>query len=306
MCTFVVCVMAHHHHHGHTHGDSGTKNIVVAFWVNTVFAILEIFGGLYTNSMAIISDALHDLGDSLSLGLAWFFQRKSEKKRDRDFSYGYGRFSLLGVFVNSLILIVGALVVIYESSFRLMNPVQPDAQGMFILALIGLGVNLFAMLRLRRGQSINEKVVSLHFMEDVLGWAAVLAGSVIMMFADVPVLDPVLSIAIAMYILYNVYGNAKHAIRIVLQARPEHLDEEKIRSKLLTIAGVMDVHDLHFWTLDGKYNVLTLHAVVDERIRGEAAEAIKKQIRAHLHDMDVQHATIEIETGDSDCRLRDC
>ncbi len=192
------------HSHPHPNHDRIQKNFTLAFWLNTGFAILEIAGGLYTNSVAILSDALHDFGDSLSLGLAFYFQRKSLKKRDDYFSYGYKRFSLLGAFINSLILIIGSIFILQEAIHRLARPEQANAKGMLALAFIGIVVNAIAMFRLRSGGSINERVVALHFLEDVLGWVAVLIGSVVMLFADVPILDPILSMLIAGFILFNV------------------------------------------------------------------------------------------------------
>ena len=162
----------HNHHHGHGHHHHHGGNIRVAFWLNTGFAILELIGGFYTNSVAILSDALHDLGDSLSLGTAWYFERKSKQKRDAIYTYGYQRFSLVWAFINSIILIVGSVLILKEAFGRLFAPEHPDTTGMMIFAVFGILVNGAAMLRLKRGESINEKVISLHFLEDVLGWAA--------------------------------------------------------------------------------------------------------------------------------------
>src|SRR5690606_15018619 len=162
-----------HHHHHHESGASGSsRNIAVAFALNTAFALIEIVGGLYTNSMAILSDAVHDLGDSLSLGFAWYFERKSRRERDERYTYGYRRFSLLVAFINATILLVSSIFIIRESVLRLFEPEPPDAQGMAILAIIGVAVNGYALLRLRKGESVNERVVALHFVEDVLGWVA--------------------------------------------------------------------------------------------------------------------------------------
>lgn len=293
----------HSHSHHHDIGENDKPgNIVFAFWLNTAFALLEIAGGLYTNSMAILSDAVHDLGDSLSLGLAYYFHKKSRQRRDDRYTYGYRRFSLLGAFINSAILVVGSLFIIRESVSRFFQPEQPDAQGMVVLAVIGIAVNGFALLRLKKGKSINEKVVSLHFMEDVLGWLAVLIGSVVMLFWDVPVLDPLLSVFIACYILFNVYRNLKSTFRILLQRRPEGIDEEAIRKRVLAVPGVKDLHDLHFWTMDGQYNVMTLHAVVDRELTVGQREEIKKEIKHSLGHMDIQHATVEIESDDVSCK----
>jgi cobalt-zinc-cadmium efflux system protein len=292
--------------HDHSHHGPATKNITAAFWLNTTFALLEIAGGLYTNSVAILSDALHDFGDSLSLGLSWYFQKKSTKKRDPSFSYGYKRFSLLGALINSVVLIIGSIFILNESGQRIFLPVKPDAGGMLVFALIGITVNGIAMLRLQKGASLNERVVSLHFLEDVLGWIAVLIGSVVMMFFDVPILDPLLSIAIALFILFNVYKNLRSIFRIVLQGFPENVNEKIIREKVTTVPGVDSVHDIHAWSLDGQYNILTLHVVVEDNTAPEGVEKIKKEVRHCLQHLHIDHITIEIERTQENCDLDKC
>ncbi|HEY0742372.1 MAG TPA: cation diffusion facilitator family transporter [Chryseosolibacter sp.] len=296
--------MAHdHHHHHHHHFDPEEKpsGIVTAFWLNTAFAIVEIAGGIYTNSVAIVSDAVHDLGDSLSLGLAYYFHRKSKQQRDPQFNYGYRRFSLLGAFINSLVLVVSSVFIIGEAFQRLFEPEMPDTQGMLILAILGILVNGAALLRLRKGKSVNEKVISLHFVEDVLGWTAVLIGSIVMMFVDVPVLDPVLSILICLYILYNVYKNLRTTFRILLQGSPEGIQQDEVRKKVLSVPGVLDMHDMHFWTMDGQYNVMTLHVVVSPDKTLEEVEEIKNEVKHCLIHLDVQHTTVEIESQNNNC-----
>lgn len=295
--------MAHDHsHHQHIGQNDKPKNIIIAFWLNTTFALLEIAGGFYTNSVAILSDAVHDLGDSLSLGLAYYFHKKSRQEKDERFNYGYRRFSLLGAFINSLILIISSVFIIRESVFRFFAPEQPDVRGMVIFALIGIVVNGYALFRLKKGDSINEKVVALHFMEDVLGWIAVLAGSIVMMFVEVPVLDPILSLLIAFYILFNVYKNLRTTFRILLQARPDTVDEATIRKKILAIPGVKDLHDLHFWTMDGQYNVMTLHVVVEQNQSVDEREKIKEEVKHSLQHLEIQHTTVEMESENFDCK----
>jgi cobalt-zinc-cadmium efflux system protein len=294
--------MGHHHRHGHDHShDHGTKNIQVAFWLNLGFALLELVGGFYTNSVAILSDALHDLGDSLSLGTSWYFQKKSQQKRDSHFTYGYKRFSLLGAFINCIVLTVGSVFIISESVQRIFNPSQPNAKGMLILAVIGIGVNLVAMLRLKKGQSINERVISLHFLEDVLGWVAVLVGSVVMMFYNVPILDPLLSLGIAAFILFNVYKNMKSVFQIVLQGVPENISEDKIRALVKSFPEVKDSHDIHVWSMDGNYHIVTLHVVVANDLSVAQQEGLKTRIKESLSKLSIRHATVELETEGYDC-----
>lgn len=297
----------HSHDHSHEHGHQHTSShIGVAFWLNTAFAIIELVGGFLTNSVAILSDALHDFGDSLSLGVSWYFQRKAKQKRDTIYTYGYRRFSLLGAIINAAVLLAGSVLVISESLGRLVSPEQPDARGMILLAVLGILVNGAAMLRLRKGNSLNERVISLHFVEDVLGWVAVLVGAVIMLFADLPVLDPILSMGIAAYILFNVYRNMRAAFRIILQAVPERISEKEIKELLSDITQIKDMHDLHLWTMDGNYNVLTMHVVVAETLTLTEAETLKAKIKAKLHEAKIDHATLELEISQAHCDQEEC
>lgn len=297
--------MAHQHDHHSHHHDTGTRNLSAAFWINTLFAAIELAGGFYTNSVAILSDALHDFGDSLSLGLAYYFQKKSVRERDAAYSYGYKRFSLVGAVLNAVILIVGSVFIIEESITRLANPVQPDAHGMLAIAILGLVANGIALIRLRRGESLNERVVALHFVEDVLGWAAVLIGSIVMMFADLPILDPLLSIGIALFILYNAYRNVRQSSRIILQGIPKNIDMASIREKILDVPGVAGVHDLHTWSMDGQYNIMTVHVTLREA-DFEKSGTIKKEIRKRVGNMNIQHLTIETEVEGDPCTFIDC
>ena len=296
---------SHTHSHIHTHhGD--VKNIKIAFFLNLGFSIIEIVGGFMTNSVAILSDAVHDLGDSLSLGMAWYFQKVSRKQRDKNYTYGYRRFSLVGALVNSIVLIVGSVLILSEAIPRIFNPQLADAKGMFLLAVLGIVINGIAALRLRKGNTLNEKVVSLHFIEDVLGWAAVLIGSVIMYFTKAAFIDPILSILIAIYILSNVYKNLRELFRIILQGTPQEINSEEIENLLKEIETIENIHDLHLWTIDGTYNVLTIHVVLKSAQSMEQLSQLKNQIRTILHEKKVEHITIEFETLNEDCGMKDC
>lgn len=299
--------MGHHHHDHHLHDHHhDTKNIQWAFFLNLLFTIVEIIGGLFTNSMAIIADALHDLGDSLSLGLAWYFQKLSKKGRDERYSYGYRRFSLLAALINSIILIVGSVLILVETIPRLMHPETVDARTMIYLAVFGVIVNGAAVFKLSKGSSLNERVVRLHLLEDVLGWIAVLIGSVIMFYFDWPVIDPILSLLISVYILYNVYSNLKSALQIFLQATPHAMNEEKIDQYIRSIEAIESYHDLHCWSMDGDYHILTIHIVVSEHESLETLANIKEQVRKGLSDMGFSHITIETETQAEICTLENC
>lgn len=293
--------MGHDHHHHH-----GTGNIKVAFFLNLGFTLIEIVGGIWTNSLAILSDALHDLGDSLSLGLSWYFQSLSKKGRDNTFSYGYRRFSLLGAVINSIVLVVGSIFILSEAIPQLFNPGNANAEGMMYLALLGIVVNGAAVLRLKKGTSINEKVVSLHLLEDVLGWVAVLIGSIVMMFFNAPIIDPLLSVLISVYILINVYKNLKKSLTIILQGTPKGLSVEQLRERLKVLKEVTDIHDCHSWTMDGEYNVLTIHLVLDQDYPLSKLAEIKQKAKSLIKDESIEHITIEFESEEEHCELEEC
>lgn len=294
--------MAHDHPHSHhDHPGSGTKNIALAFYMNLLFCVVELVGGLLTNSVAILSDALHDLGDSVSLGMAWYFQKLSKKKPDGKYTYGYKRFSILSALLNSAILLSGSAIVLYEGVLRLFHPVQSDAKGMLLLAVIGVLVNGFAAFRLQKGGSLNERVVSLHLLEDVLGWVAVLIASIVMLFTDLPILDPILSIGISLFILYNVYHNLKRAFRVILQGKPDEVDEASLRDSLLALRPVIDLHDLHIWTMDSEYLVLTVHLVLPDASTENERQALRAAAHEMLKAKGIQHATIEMESASESC-----
>lgn len=285
----------HSHNHNHHHDHQDIKNIKTAFFLNFGFTILEFVGGFYVNSVAIISDAIHDLGDSLSLLSSWYFQKLSHKGRTKSFSYGYKRFSVLSAIINSLVLLIGSVFILMETIPRIISPEQPDTHGMIILSILGILVNGAAVLKTRKGKSMNEKVVSLHLLEDVLGWIAVLIGSLVMTFYDLPIIDPILSILIAAYILINVFKNLFASFKIILQGTPSDLNLSQIKQKLLSIPSVRDIHDLHTWSMDGDYHVLTVHLVLKDEKEFAQRVDIKKQARALLEKEAVEHATIELE-----------
>ena len=296
----------HNHRHKHNNDNDSAKNISVAFFLNLSFTIIELIGGFLTNSVAIISDAIHDFGDSLSLGLAWYFQKLSKKGSNKFYSYGYKRFSLLGAIINSIVLVVGSIFILSESIPRIFEPQKTSAEGMFLLAIIGITINGAAALRTRKGTSINEKVVSLHLLEDVLGWGAVLIGSVLIYFTNLTIFDPILSIAITIFILFNVFRNIKQVIPILLQGTPRELEQEHITEKLKKIETIFNIHDLHIWSLDEEYNVMTVHVILRKSLPVEELAELKKQIRQMLKEEKIQHTTIEFEMQGEACDFENC
>lgn len=284
----------------HKHEKS---NIKLAFFLNLSFTIVEIIGGLLINSIAIISDAVHDLGDSLSLGLAWFLGSYAEKKGDQHYTYGYRRYSLLSALINTTVLIIGSFIILFNAIPRLFAPQETSPGGMIGFAILGIIVNGIAVLKTRGGQSLNEKVVSWHLLEDVLGWLVVLIAGIVMYFKDLPILDPLLSIAITFYILYHVILNFRKTILLFLQVAPEDIDVNEIIEKFQKIKGVINVHHTHVWSLDSEHHVLTTHLVVDKDISRDDSIIIKSQAKKAIEDLKIEHVTIEIDFRTDDCTL---
>ena len=296
--------MGHNHSHNHSHSHQITKDIKLAFFLNLSFAILEIFGGLWTNSLAIVSDAVHDLGDSVSLGLAWYLEKYSNKQSDRAFSYGYRRLSSLAALINTLILFIGSLYVISQAIPRLITPEPTDARGMIIFAILGVAVNGLAMLRLSKTTSLNARVVAWHLLEDALGWIAVLIVSVALLFTDYYILDPILSILIAVYIFYNAIANLRQILLLFLQAVPEDIDLQQLEKSIVALDKVNSLHHTHVWSLDGEDRVLTTHVVIGNDTTREEILSIKGAIQHLGEELNLEHITVEIEYLDEYCKLR--
>jgi len=287
----------------HNHSHDSTGDLRLAFFLNLSFTIIEIAGGIWTNSLAILSDAIHDLGDSLSLGMAWYLETYAHKDKDKKYSYGYRRYSLLSALINTIVLIVGSIFILSRAVTRLFNPEPVDAKGMILFAVLGIIVNGLAMLRLRGGKSLNARVVAWHLIEDVLGWVAVLIMSIVLLFTDLYILDPIFSILITCFVLYNVIKNLRKTLALFLQAVPENVDLEKIENRLLAIDNVCSSHHTHIWSMDGEHHVLTTHLVVEEDTSQDEVLCIKEDINQLSKEMDFLHTTVEIEYGDEKCSM---
>lgn len=299
--------MHNHDHHGHSCGKgSETKNLGIAFFLNLGFSIIELFGGWLTNSVAILSDAVHDLGDSISIGIAWYLRNYAQKPGDERFSYGYRRFALIGAFLNAVILTIGSIFILLEALPRLWSPAESHVPGMIGLALLGIAANGIAFLRLRHNHSLNEKMVAFHLLEDILGWFAILAGAIVMYFFHLPVIDPILSILISLFILYNVFKSSSGLINIVLQASPDKELRNQVVEHLLSAQEVLEMHDLHLWSLDGQYHILTVHLVIPDELSPEDSEALKTRVRQELAVIGIGHATIELERESIRCLMELC
>lgn len=290
--------MSHNHSHDHS-----SKNLKTAFFLNLAFTIFELIGGYYVNSVAIISDAIHDLGDSLSLGASWYLDVKSKQSPTKAFSFGYRRFSLLGALLNSVILIAGSVYVIKEAIGRILMPESSDATGMLIFAIVGVLVNGYAAWKMSSGKTLNERVISWHLVEDVLGWFAILVVSIILHFKDIPYLDPALSLLITIYILWNVVKRLKESLVIFLQGHPTDVDSELIEKEILNIEHVESIHHTHIWSLDGEHHVFTTHLKLGAIKDLNEMLSIKNQVKEIMKKYPFEHYTIETEIDSELCGL---
>jgi cobalt-zinc-cadmium efflux system protein len=271
------------------------KRVQIAALLNVGFTILEIVGGFWTNSLAILSDALHDFGDSIALLVSWLFERGARKSPDTNRTFGYQRLSLFSALFSTMVLIGGSIVIISQAIPRVLNPASVFATGMVGISIIGISFNSMGFFLLKRGESLNEKVLSWHLLEDVLGWVVILIGGIIINFWDVYLLDPIMTMGLTVFILYNVSKNLKEAINILLQGVPKHINISEVRRGLLAIDGVMGVHDVHVWSLEGETDVLTAHIVVDETRLGEPDQT-RKAVKEVLGKHHIEHSTIELES----------
>ena len=275
------------------------RTIFIAFILNLLFSIFEFFGGLFTGSVAIISDAVHDIGDAVSIGISFFLEKKSKKQPDETYTYGYARYSVIGSVITTLILFLGSVIVIGNAVMRIISPTAIHYNGMIVFAIVGVCVNFGAAFLTRDGESLNQKAVNLHMLEDVLGWVIVLVGAVIMRFTNFVLIDPIMSIAVAIFILIHAIRNLKAAADLFLEKTP--CDISDIKARILQTEGVMDVHHIHIWSMDGQHNYATMHIVTEKD-----PHSIKDSIRHTLLSQGIGHATLELETPEEHCHERHC
>lgn len=291
--------MAHNHKH-----NNGEKNIRIAVFLNVTFTIIEIIGGLWTNSLAILSDALHDLGDSIVLISSWVLERKSTAPADKKRTFGYRRLSLVSALLSAAVLVGGSLFILSQAIPRLINPEHVYAPGMIGLAIVGLIFNGIGFYRLKKGSSMNERVLSWHLLDDVLGWGVILIGAIIIQFWDNHIIDPLMTIGFIAFTLWGVSKNIRETFNIFLQGVPAHINVESIKRDLLSITGVKGVHDIHVWSMEGETDIFTGHIVVDQSLL-EDSSSTKKKIMEVLQHHHIEHSTVELETKDS-CSGTEC
>ncbi len=278
------------------------RNILIAFLLNFFFSVVELVGGLYTGSVAILSDAIHDMGDAVSIGLSFGLEKKAAQRPDNRYTYGYGRFSVLGAAITNGILLVGSVGVAYQGIHRLFNPQPIHENGMIVMAVFGVVVNFAAAYVTRGGQSMNQKAVNLHMLEDVLGWAVVLVGALVIRLTNWVFIDALMSIGVAVYILLHALSGMKEVLELLLEKVPNGVEVDEIQKHLKHIPQVQDVHHLHLWSLDGQNHCATLHVVA----MPQDYVAVKEAVREELQEHGISHVTVELETPQEQCRHRHC
>ena len=277
------------------------KNILLAFILNFAFSVFEFIGGIFTGSVAIISDAVHDIGDATSIGVAFFLEKKSKKQPDEKYTYGYARYSVIGSVITTLILLFGSVMVIYNAVLRIITPTTINYNGMIIFAVIGVIVNLCAALLTREGKSLNQKAVNLHMLEDVLGWIVVLVGAIVMRFTEISIIDPIMSIGVAVFILVNAIKNLSDVLEIFLEKTPHDISIRELKEHICEIDGVVDIHHIHAWSIDGHNHYATMHIVAS----GDFHD-IKDKIREELREHGIGHVTLELESVGEHCHDEHC
>lgn len=268
--------------------------ILYAVLLNVSLTILEVVGGFWTNSLAILSDALHDFGDSVALGSSWVLERKARKIPDKVRTYGYQRLSLFSALFSALVLVTGSLIIFFQAIPRFFNPQLVDASGMFGLAIIGIILNGSGVILLKKGQSLNEKVLSWHLLEDVLGWTVILIGSITIFFWNIYVIDPIMTLGLTIFIIYNVIKNLRETTNILLQGVPRHISMDKLKKEITDVEGVLGIHDVHVWSLEGETDVFTGHVIVKKNLL-KNSDQVKNKIKDVLLNHHIEHSTIELE-----------
>ena len=270
-----------------------TKHAVwLAFFLNLSYAIVEFIAGGIFGSSAVLADSVHDLGDAIAIGVSAFLETISNREEDSHYTLGYKRFSLLGALVTAVILMTGSVLVILENITKLFHPQPVNDEGILWLGIIAVSINVLASLVVRKGKTKNESILSLHFLEDTLGWVAVILMAIVLRFTDWYILDPLLSLVISIFILSKAIPRFWSTLKIFLDAVPEGVDIKQVKSDLEQLDHVTSINQLNLWTMDGLEKNAIVHVCLKEI---EQMELCKESIRSKLKDCGFQNITIEID-----------
>ena len=291
-----------HKHEHHNHYTNSTVNIKIAFLLNLFFSLLEAIGGIFTNSISIFTDSIHDFGDSISIGVSYLLEKKSNKDPNEKYTYGYLRYSLFGALITSIILLTGSIIVIYNAIPRIIHPEEIDHDAMILFAILGVIINGYAAYRTSHASKHNEKAINLHMLEDVFGWIAVLIGSIIIKLFNLTIIDPILSILITIYILFHVYKYIKEVFEIFMEKVPEDIEIDDIKKHIENeFKSINNIHHIHIWTLDGVNNYMTAHIELSTNLSSKNIIELKRDIKNELKEHNINHVTLEFDYPDEKC-----
>ena len=270
-----------------------TKHAVwLAFFLNLSYAIVEFIAGGLFGSSAVLADSVHDMGDAIAIGVSAFLETISNREEDSHYTLGYKRFSLLGAMVTAVILMTGSVLVILGNITKLFHPQAVNDEGILWLGIIAISVNVIASLVVRKGKTKNESILSLHFLEDTLGWVAVILMAIVLRFTDWYILDPLLSLVISIFILSKAIPRFWSTLKIFLDAVPEGVDIKQVKSDLEQLDHVASINQLNLWTMDGLEKNAIVHVCLKEI---EQMEVCKESIRTLLKNYGFQNITIEVD-----------
>lgn len=264
----------------------------LAFLLNLSFAIVEFIAGGIFGSSAVLADSVHDFGDAIAIGISAFLESISNRKEDSHYTLGYKRFSLLGAMVTAVILMTGSGMVILENMVKLFHPQPVNEEGLLWLGIIAISVNILASLVIRKGQTKNESILSLHFLEDTLGWLAVILMAIVLRFTDWYILDSLLSLAISFFILSKAIPRFWSTLKIFLDAVPEGVDIKQVKNDLEQLDNVTSINQLNLWTMDGLEKNAIVHVCLEHV---KHMEVCKESIRDLLKESGFQNVTIEVD-----------
>lgn len=277
----------------HQHHKKASGNLAFVFLMNLTFNIIVIIGGLATNSVAILADCIHDLSDTLSIAFAWVLEHASQKDSNEKYSYGYQRFSILGAIIISIFIIIMACIILQEAIPRIFSPEEVDAEGMLLVAIVGIIFKSISVYRLHSGETFNEKAIFIHQLGDVFEWVAILILSIVLIFWDgASYLDPFVSIGIALWLIFNLARNLYKSIEVILQKTPSHFDVDEFKNLINAVEGITAIDDFHVWSLDGIDSVLTLKVKIEN---WQKKDEIKKEIYDIASKFHIVDITIEFD-----------
>ena len=287
--------------HEHSHSHSGNKKVLrVSFIVIAVFMVVEIVGGLLTNSLALLSDAGHMFSDAAALGLSLLAFHFGERPGSRSNTFGYKRFEILAALLNGLTLMLIAVWIVYEAVGRFANPPEIATTGMLVVSVIGLLVNIFVAWYMHRGgdteENINMRGAYLHVLGDLLGSVGAIAAAVLMMAFGWRWADPLASVIVALLIAKSGWGVLKSSSHILMEGAPANIHCDDIVAEIKKVNGVESVHDLHIWTITSGLHALSCHIVVDGSLSVAEAEQIVYEVEHQLQHQNISHVTVQTES----------